>query len=279
MAVDSVSTVPNTEDVSSNGHYEPSAHDPYKIFVGMPAYQYVTAQALMAATVWPSATPKRCAVPFVIGGSSHCSNFNALWCHALNSRGKYPWTHFLMIHQDVEPERFFVDKLLIEMKEKELDVICVVLPIKDELGMTSVGLLNKKTLSTRRLSMKEIVRYLPTTFTTADLPKLGYKHHVLMPVAGLFLADFTQPWVEKVWFEAPSRILQNVAGEFMAYVWDEGWNFSLQLMQLGVRVGATRIVPTNHLGNGVWGNSEEWGEWDTDASEVFQEWILGRTNT
>jgi hypothetical protein len=248
-----------------------------RVYIGLPFYDRVYPQTMLAATAYASDVPGRCAVPQIMGSGFHCANFNALWAAALNTRKEVGWTHLAMIHSDVHPTMFWVDLLLAEMAKTGADVLCVVLPIKDDKRITSIGVLNKDTLCTRRLTMKEINNYLPPTFASEDLKALGHKNHLLMPVAGLFVCDFTKPWIEKVWFEAPSRIIQQPDGTFISAVWDEGWNLSLQMHQLGLKILATQVVPARHLGGGEWDNQTDDGGWETDGGDTSQAWILGRT--
>ncbi len=248
-----------------------------KVFVAQPVYLGVHPHAVLGATAHASAVPERTVYkcnecPF------HCANFNALWCTALNSRKDFGWTHFAMLHQDIQPCRNWVDILVDEMAREQVDLLSVVMPIKDELGATSTAILNTQKRTTRRLTMREIVQYLPPTFRSHDLKKMGHKNHLLLHGSGMWICDFSQAWVEKVWFEAPARIQQIPSGEFISCVWDEGWNFSLQLYNLGRTLACTRRTPANHLGGGVWGNEEAWGEWETDSGDINQEWVLGNGN-
>ena len=261
--------------------HEPRVFPEPRVFVAQPVYLNAIPAAILGATAYASRIPNRtiykcCESPF------HCANFNSLWCVAYNCRKKFGLTDYAMLHQDVQPERWWVDKGLEIRQRERVDLLSVALPIKDDHGLTSTAVLNTRTLATRRLTMTEIVRYLPPTFTSADLPKLGYKEHVLLHGSGMWLCDFTkevngQPWMEQVWFEAPSRILPLADGTLMSAVWDEGWNFSVQMYNLGMTLAVTREIKANHLGGGVWGNEEEWGEWETDGGDTSQEWILGRT--
>lgn len=249
-----------------------------KVFVGQPVYLGAHPHAVLGATSYASQVTGRtvykcCESPF------HCGNFNSLWCVALNTRKEFGWTHHAMLHQDVQPEKYWVDKALAIMDREDVDLLSVVLPLKDDHGLTSTAVLNKDTLGTRRLTMTEIVNYLPPTFRTSDLKKsLGHKNHLLLHGSGMWICRFTAPWIEKVWFECPAKILPLADGSFMSAVWDEGWNFSLQLYQLGLKIACTREISANHLGGGVWGNEEAWGEWMTDGGDTSQEWILGKTN-
>jgi hypothetical protein len=132
-----------------------------------------------------------------------------------------------------------------------------------------------KTMCTRRLAMKEIL-HLPVTFTNDNLPTIGYKNHILLHGSGLWMADINLPW-GKLWHESPSRILEDVSGNFFSAVWDEGWNLTIQMLQLNLRVAHTRCVDAKHLGGGVWDDcTDEISQWETDAGDTDQSWILGR---
>lgn len=245
-----------------------------KVFVAQPVYLGASPQAVLGATAYASAVPGR-TVYQCNECTFHCANFNALWCAALNTRRDFGWTHFAMLHQDVQPARYWVDTLLEELDRAEVDLLSVVLPIKDDYGVTSTAILDKHKLATRRLTMTE-VHQLPVTFRSRDLATLGYANHLLLHGSGMWLCRFDQAWVERVWFEAPSRILPTASGDFISAVWDEGWNFSIQLYSLGQQIACTRRTPANHLGGGCWGNEEPWGEWQTDGGATNQEWILRR---
>ncbi len=246
-----------------------------KVFIGQPVYLGAHPQAIMCAKDYATRVSGRAAyVP--MESAFHCANFNALWCAALNSREGNGWTHVAMIHQDVHAVRWWLDKALEVMDRADVDLLSVVLPLKDDKGMTSTAVLDKWKLATRRLAMKEVHRYLPETFTSADLAELGHENSLLLASGGLQLYRVGD-WMEKVWWEAPTKIVRDQSGQFVSAVWDEGWNLSLQMYQLGLKIACTREIHANHLGGGVWGNEESWGEWDTDCGETSQEWILGRT--
>src|SRR5262245_17498739 len=75
------------------------------------------------------------------GGSLLASNFNRIWCYALNlvHHGERV-DYFAMLHDDIDPEKYWLDKLIDELEAQELDLLSVVVPIKDRRGMTSTAL-------------------------------------------------------------------------------------------------------------------------------------------
>lgn len=253
-----------------------------RVFMAMPAYLGVQPAAMQALFSFSSRVPGRCCTPKVMPFSHHCGSFNALLAAALNCREEMGLTHFCMHHQDVEPEPWYVDKALDIMDRDGLDVLACAVPIKDSKRMTSVAVLDRDTLHTRRLSVKE-VRQLPMTFTKEDLPKLGWKNHLLLPVAGLFFMALDPEKIldergnSRLWFESPSRIVRDQSGAYISAVWDEGWNISVQMLLAGMSVGCTREIALAHLGGGAWTLDEEApAAWETDACLTDQSWTLGK---
>lgn len=255
-----------------------------RVLMGMPAYIGVVPAAMQAMFNFASAVPGRCCTPKVLPFSHHCGSFNAIYCTALNARREMGLTHLCVHHQDVVPEPNYVDIALDVMDRDGLDLLAAVVPIKGEEGMTSVAALDRDTLHTRRLSRKECLE-LPPTFRSEDLRRLGWKNHLLLPVAGLFFLRITDDAKlfdgrgnSRLWFESPSRILRDMNGTYVSAVWDEGWNFSLQAYLAGMTVAATTEIALNHVGGGAWSN-EEWkprDPWETDACQTDYTWALGK---
>ena len=68
-------------------------------------------------------------------------NMNYLWCWALNeAHTGGGCDYFAMQHADIEPENWWLDKLIAEMEAKDLDVLGVVSPIKSIHGRTSMAM-------------------------------------------------------------------------------------------------------------------------------------------
>jgi hypothetical protein len=111
--------------------------------------------------------------------------------------------------------------------------------------------------------MKEILA-LPETFCIADTP---FPTEWLMVNTGLWLCDFTQPWVEKVCFAILDDIRREGDGRFRPMALPEDWNFSGWCARQGLRVFATRAVPVVHHGRAGYRNDVSWGDWDSDHGD------------
>jgi hypothetical protein len=196
------------------------------------------------------------------GGSLLAMVFNNLWCRALNQRQEWGITHFAMHHADIQAPPFWVDTLFAEMNRVGADVLSVVVPIKDARGLTSTGTRDPVHGNIRRFTMKEIFD-LPETFSIADT---AVPEQWLMVNTGLWICDFTKPWVEQVAFSILDSILcEN--GRFQARALPEDWNFSGWCARQGLRVFATRKLPVVHHGRAAYGNDRVWGEWPTDQGD------------
>lgn len=145
------------------------------------------------------------------GGSLLAESFNAHWKTALNMQlaGK-PVLYFAMLHDDIVPEDFWLDKLLDELERTGADIISAVVPIKDARGLTSIAIDDPDDpwATYRRLTMKE-VHGLPETFTAQDCLNAGLSGGVLRPLllnTGCWACRMDRPWRHKVHFEIHNAI-------------------------------------------------------------------------
>ncbi len=197
-------------------------------------------------------------------GSLLACNFNQLWCLALNlsHRGERV-DYFAMLHDDIGPEDFWLDKLIDELDSKQLDVLGVVVPIKDTRGMTSLALHGSDDwLPKARLTMHDVYE-LPETFTSEDVGA------PLLLNTGCWVARWSQEWARTVHFEIHDRIVFNrAANRYQAQTEPEDWCFSRQLHEIGsgptshlkpLRIGATRKVAVVHQGEMDFTNQRAWG--------------------
>ena len=198
----------------------------------------------------------------MIGSSLLAYGFNILWCTALNGREKYGWDRFAMHHADISAGPFWLDQLLEEQDRVGADVLSAVVPLKDSRGLTSTGLLNPNTAQVQRFTMKEIYD-LPVTFTAEDLQTTK----TLAINTGLWVCDFSKPWVEKALFSVVDWIAKDADGNFEARALSEDWYFSQWCAKEGLKVAATRIVPVDHKGQVRFSNSYVWGEWEKDQAD------------
>jgi precorrin-6B methylase 2 len=184
-------------------------------------------------------------------------NFNLLWCWALNeAKTGDGCDYFAMQHSDVEPGPGWLDALIDELEAKNLDVLGVVVPIKDVRGVTSTAVAREDGDPWRvkcRLTMSEVMR-LPETFTSADVGG------PLLLNTGLWVCRFDPVWTPKVHFTINDRIVEDSDGDYVCEVEPEDWYFSRLLHELGLKVGCTRKVPLTHRGVMAFTNTKAWGQ-------------------
>jgi hypothetical protein len=229
------------------------------VFVAVPYYDHLVGPAL-PGLLQPSRQAVSCLT--LESGSLLAMVFNHLWCQALNQRGIFGLTHFAMHHADIQAPPFWLDVLLAEMSRVQADLLSVVVPIKDQRGLTSTGSRHPVHGNIRRFTMKEIYD-LPETFSIADTDN---PDHWLMVNTGLWVCDFTKPWVTNVVFSILDSIVHE-DGRFQARTLPEDWNFSGWCARQELRVFATRKVPVLHHGRSSYSNERVWGEWHTDQGD------------
>lgn len=242
-------------------------------FLAMPGYGKQTAEA--GRGFWRCRADMAGVINEYRAGSLLASNFNQLWCTALNMvhQGK-PIHYFAMLHDDIGPEDFWLDKLIDELESKQLDVLGVAVPIKDTRGMTSLALHKEgdNWMPESRLSMHDIYQ-LPETFTSQDLGK------PLLLNTGCWVCRLDMAWATKVHFEINDRIVFNRSlNRYQAQTEPEDWFFSRQLHEIGkgptacvtpLKIGATRKVSLVHRGEIDFINAQPWGSntYDHESSQ------------
>lgn len=230
------------------------------VIVGLPVYDQLAPQALTGLIL---ATQKHAYTLRVETGSLLALMFNRLWAGALNGR-KTGVTHFAMHHADIEAPPGWLDTLIDEMQRVEADVLSVVVPIKDGRGVSSTGYQNPKTRVINRFTMREIAGF-PRTFNAADT---GHADDWLVVNTGLWVCDFTRPWVEEVCFSIIDAIVKDADGGFTAKCLPEDWNFSGWCARNGLKVFATTKVAVGHHGRASYRNDSAWGDWQTDQGDA-----------
>lgn len=238
--------------------------DDRRVFLGMPGYGELTAAAGRA--FWRSSRLPDSHVYYQYNeGSLLAANFNTLWCSALNRvRLGERVDYFAMQHADVEPQDWWIDTLIDEMEARDLDILGVVVPIKDHKGLTSTALARPDGNNWRvhcRLTMAEVYR-LPETFTSEDV---GYP---LLLNTGLWVCRFNPEWARKVHFTINDRIVVDREGRFIPETEPEDWYFSRLLHELGLKIGCTRKIALNHRGGASFTNRHVWGSEAFDAAYV-----------
>lgn len=207
-----------------------------------------------------------------LGSSLATGNFNRLWCWALNGARKGRVDYFAMIHSDIEPPEFWLDELIDELEAKRLDVLGVVVPIKDPRGLTSIALAHPSGDPWRiqnRLTMREVYR-LPETFTSDDVGA------PLLINTGLWVCKFDMAWAPKIFFTVNDRIMIDPkSGDYFAQIEPEDWFSSRIYHELGLKIGCTRKVQVHHRGTMAFGNTVPWGD-DTFDKEWSKQSFLDK---
>jgi hypothetical protein len=226
-----------------------------RVFLGMPGYGKQTSAAGRA--LWRACAPGTYIERQYAQGSLLACNFNKLWCEVLTKvhQGER-FDYFAMLHDDIGCEDFWLDKLIDELEAKQLDVLGVVVPIKDFRGMTSIALQHGQDNWNVdcRLSMHDVYE-LPETFTSADVGGMQ-----LLLNTGCWVIKWDQERCKQLHFEINDRIVFDRTNNcFRPEVESEDWFFSRLLNEMGFRIGATRKIAVKHEGDTEFVNTHAWG--------------------
>lgn len=217
-----------------------------KILAGLPTYEGMRWNGSAMGSLYMSNIDT-----FEISTSLLTSAFNRCWVEALNKREDTPVgvTHFLLMHADIVPVDFdWVQQLWAEFAANKCKVLSVAVPIKNDIGLTSIGVESDDPWRPRRLTMTEIMD-MPVTWTAPNV----------LVNTGMLLVDFTEPWVEKICFTIRDKI-HKPNGKWVTEIESEDWNFSRQCRELGVDLWVTRKVAVQHMGRSQWRNDTKWGQ-------------------
>lgn len=230
-------------------------------FIACPTYDgrldFFTAKALFE-------TPSKSARYILQAGQFSLLNLNCnrLWCEALNLRERFPklkW--FAMLHSDIIPEPYWLDKLIRLAEENNAIMMSAVIPIKDDSGATSTALDNPiDGWMMYRILMDDFrFKDLPKTFDIAAACKAlnVQTPQRLLLNTGCMVVRIDQPWAEDIIFKSEERIVKTNAGKakdiFVAHSDSEDWNFSRQVANHG-KTMATLEVKADHIGLQHWKN-------------------------
>ena len=237
-----------------------------RVFLGMPGYGKQTSAAGRA--FWRACRSDVTELEWSYSPSSLLAcNFNKLWCEALNAaHAGTPFDYFAMLHDDIGAEDFWLDTLIDELEAKQLDVLGVVVPIKDTRGMTSIALHHPgdNWNIDCRLTLHDVFQ-LPETFTEDDL---GGKQLLLN--TGCWVAKWNQEWGKKAHVELNDRIVfDRGSNAYRPENESEDWFFSRCLNEMGLRIGATRKIAVKHEGDAEFQNTFAWGTqaFDNDSQK------------
>lgn len=195
---------------------------------------------------------------------------NRLWCEALN--GGYKW--FAMLHADIVPELFFVDKLIDHAQKHDADIMSAVVAIKGPEGTTSTAIMGGDDNFTRytRLTTKQVYDdSFPEAFDLVaalhaldkqghDVAEEAFERGRLLVNTGCMVARLDRDWSPKVHFTINDRIVQQMDGTYAAHVESEDWFFSRRVAEEGGKVMATTAIKLQHVGSYAYNSHHTWGD-------------------
>ncbi len=227
------------------------------VFMGLPHYDGKVNVNTAFVFLTGATTKGVQRIPASEGGSLLSRVFNGLWTKALQQQEQFHITHFAMLHADIVPAVGWLDTLLEEQQRTGADILSVVVPIKNEKGLTSTAIDSKDDpwAIERRITMTEAMA-LPATFSAADC---GFPDRALLLNTGCWIADLRKPWCKQVAFNIKDRI-----HEGQPQTMSEDWDFSRQVHALGGKLLATRKVRVEHVGSLNYPNDCVWGTLQTD---------------
>lgn len=232
--------------------------DPFEVFLAIPTYDgTMLANGAKVAFGCPS---RRRTMVLSQNGSLLTGNCNRLYAICLNERDKgFKW--FAMLHADIAPEVFFLDKLIEEAEVHGADLLSVVVPIKNALRLTSTAIGSGNIYGQYgRLTMRQVQHEtFPKTFdinaccdALARLPPpLGVPEaprKYLLANTGCMIVRVDRPWAEDVKFDNRNTIIKTESGRFEARDLSEDWWFAMDVANHGGRVMCTTAVKVDHYG-------------------------------
>lgn len=219
------------------------------IFVGIPTYKSDMNVGLLFPLLQGS---KKHKLEFANSDTSAtCFSFNKLWIDALDLWEQGKISHFLMVHSDIVPESYFVDKMMAILERSGADVLSAIVPIKNNAGLTSTAMEEAwgdedPRWRVRRVTMHE-AHALPKTWT----------HDLVLLNTGLMLVKMGD-WCKEIHFHFDDAIIQ-YRGRRHPVCFPEDWNFSRDAKKLGAKLYATREVCVTHMGDTGYVNYQPWG--------------------
>src|SRR5262245_6420830 len=178
-----------------------------RVYVACPTFDYTVIGSTLGALLACKKDPETSAEWFVHGFSGLTANFNNLFVEALNGIKTRGITHFAMLHADIEPEQYWLDRMLRIMEDWQADIVSVISPVKNGTGLTSTAYENPENpWYPIRFTVRQLGK-MPPTFTQDDL----------LINTGLMLVDLRKDWVKKICFHVEDKITEIEPGVFRAH--------------------------------------------------------------
>jgi len=213
------------------------------IFLGIPTYNGQICTS--TANVLDYASKEHGVIRAINQTSLLANGFNQLLCNALNMRKEHNIKWFAMLHADIIPEKFWLDKLVSIAENNNIDLLSAVVPIKDATGDTStaVGLKNDPWGKVQRLSLKELNESQWNIFGNDLLDS----DQILLVNTGCMILRIDKDWNPGLYFEIKDQIVSD-GDKFISQVIPEDWNLSRMVDAQGGKVMATTAIDLKHVG-------------------------------
>lgn len=182
-------------------------------------------------------------LPAPIAGSLLPRVFNESFAMA-TCRG---YDMFVMMHADIGAEPGWLTKLLAVQAMHSADVVSVVVPLKDDRGLSSTAV-HTPDEKYRKLSMEECRDKCGPVFDARDPYLVGMGATHLLVNTGLFCMRLDRPWL-KQWkgFQIRSSLDWQDRG-CEVNTTSEDWDMSEALAELGCSIFATTTIKVQHIG-------------------------------
>lgn len=243
------------------------------ILIGCPIHTSQLEHKTASAIHFPSNRTDLDILKIFSSSSLLATNFNRIWSTALNYNAERPaekhikW--FILLHGDIVPESNWVDKLIALAEQHQTDLLSVVVPFKDQSGLTSTALGGPDPYNiVSRLTMHQVIE-LPATFGADDVRKFfniddDYDHeYPLLVNSGCIIVNMQMPYARSLFFTINDHIRTDAQGKMYPVTEPEDWFFSRLIQNYGGKVMATREVQVAHVGQRNYNNDQVWGAtWD-----------------
>jgi hypothetical protein len=223
------------------------------IFLGVPTYNGQICTGTANAVDY--ASKKHGIIKAVNQTSLLANGFNQLYCMALNARKEHNIKWFAMLHADIIPEKFWLDKLVDLAEQHGADLLSAVVPIKDESGDTStaVGSLMMEwepaiRLSQERIKLLSVLCEVFDINDVNDILDIGKNKNALLVNTGCMIVRIDKRWSDEICFEIRDKIFVDDNDKLYAQVIPEDWNFSRHVAGVGGKVMATSAIDLKHVG-------------------------------
>lgn len=251
------------------------------VYIGCPTYgEEINTGAATGITVTATNRDDVSVIPGFRSSSLIPGSCNVLWCDALNNYEAGRLDYFVMLHADISPESFWLDKLLDIIERTGADMVSACVPIKDERGVTSTAIASADyrtqfcRITQRQLwhpdfpetfdidQAADALERLPGDLQIPTVPRFGLRLNTGCMIVRMSPVVATG----SVYFENLDWIERKPDGKWRQRDVSEDWRFSQKVQDAGGKLVATRAVMVIHKGIAGFPNDKAWGSVESDAS-------------